>query len=49
MPPGCQWDPSAECHPIDIQTFIRYVSLPNIMTDMVLLFLPTPKIWGLQV
>ena len=49
VPVGCQWDQSAtSCKSIDMLSFFRYCSLPNIITDILVLFLPMPKIWRLR-
>jgi hypothetical protein len=48
-PVAYQWDkhiPSGHC--IDIQTFYRWMSFPNIVTDVVILVLPLPMVWRLQ-
>ena len=48
-PVGCQWDPNApSCYSIDILAYFRYVSLPTILTDVAMLFLPMPMVWGLN-
>ena len=51
---GCQplaffWDstiPGGHC--ININAFFRWISLPNIVTDIAMLVLPQPLIWTLQ-
>ena len=50
LPVGCQWDPSAEenCHSFDILSYFRYLSLPSLLTDVVMLVLPLPMIWRLK-
>ncbi|KAL2816082.1 hypothetical protein BJX63DRAFT_430374 [Aspergillus granulosus] len=43
------WDktiPGGSC--FDQQAFYRYVSLPNILTDFVILIMPMPVVWKLQ-
>lgn len=35
-------------HCIDIVAYWRWISFPNILTDIVMLFLPLPIIWGLH-
>ena len=48
---GCQplaffWDPTIPGgHCIDINSFFRWISLPNIVTDVAMLVLPQPLIW----
>ena len=32
----------------DQQAFYRYVSLPHIVTDLLILIMPLPFVWGLQ-
>ena len=52
---GCQplaffWDPTIPGgHCININAFFRWISLPNILTDIAMLVLPQPLIWTLQV
>lgn len=43
------WDPSipGECY--DIRNFLLWVGFPNLVTDVILLVLPLPLIWNLQV
>ena len=50
LPVGCQWDPTAgaNCHSFDILAFFRYLSIPNIVTDVVMLVLPLPMVWRLK-
>ena len=50
IPVGCQWDPSAveNCKSFDILSYFRYLSLPSIITDIVMLVLPMPMIWQLR-
>ena len=50
LPVGCQWDPNATgyCRSFDILAFFRYLSLPNIITDVFMLVLPMPMIWQLK-
>ena len=51
LPVGCQWDPNAveNCHSFDILAYFRYLSLPSIITDIVMLVLPIPMIWRLKI
>jgi len=44
------WDPTAhpDGHCIDINSFWRWGSFPNVITDLVMLVLPLPCIWTLQ-
>lgn len=52
---GCQplaffWDPTIPSgHCIDINAFFRWISLPNILTDVAMLVLPQPLVWTLKV
>ena len=52
---GCRplaffWDPTIPGgHCININAFFRWISLPNILTDIAMLVLPQPLIWTLQV
>ena len=52
---GCQplaffWNPTIPGgHCIDINAFFRWISLPNILTDVAMLVLPQPLIWTLQI
>lgn len=52
---GCQplaffWDPTIPGgHCIDINAFFRWISLPNILTDVAMLVLPQPLIWTLKI
>ena len=49
IPVGCQWNPNAKtCHSINILAYFRYISIPTILTDIVMLFLPIPAIWQLK-
>jgi hypothetical protein len=51
---GCQplaffWDPTIEGgHCININAFFRWISLPNILTDMAMLIMPLPTVWKLH-
>ncbi|OCL04356.1 hypothetical protein AOQ84DRAFT_346335 [Glonium stellatum] len=44
------WDPTGhpEGHCIDIDSFWRWGSFPNVITDLIMLLLPLPCIWKLQ-
>lgn len=52
---GCQplaffWDPTIPGgHCININAFFRWISLPNILTDLAMLVLPQPLIWTLHI
>ena len=52
---GCRplaffWDPTIPGgHCININAFFRWISLPNILTDIAMLILPQPLIWTLQI
>ena len=52
---GCQplaffWNPTIPGgHCININAFFRWISLPNILTDVAMLVLPQPLIWNLQI
>ncbi|KAM0794239.1 hypothetical protein BDR22DRAFT_776243, partial [Usnea florida] len=52
---GCQplaffWNPTIPGgHCININAFFRWISLPNILTDIAMLVLPQPLIWTLQI
>ncbi|KUJ24393.1 uncharacterized protein LY89DRAFT_548631, partial [Mollisia scopiformis] len=35
-------------HCIDQQMFFRWATVPNIVTDLVMFFLPMPAVWGLH-
>ena len=50
LPVGCQWNPAAgeNCHSFDILAYFRYLSVPNIVTDVAILILPLPMIWQLK-
>jgi hypothetical protein len=50
IPVECQWDKSRPegCKCIDILGYFRFVSLPNIITDLVILVLPWPMVWHLK-
>jgi hypothetical protein len=44
------WDPTVVGgHCLDIQKFFIGIAVPNIFTDLALLALPLPYIWGLHV
>lgn len=51
---GCQplaffWDPTIPGgHCIDINAFFRWISLPNILTDVAMLVPPQPLVWTLK-
>ena len=49
-PLWCAFDKSRpqECTCINILAFFRYISLPNIVTDSIMLVLPLPTIWRLK-
>ena len=38
----------AELHCIDTVAYWRWISLPNILTDIIMLFLPLPILWSLR-
>lgn len=49
-PLAYRWDktiPGGSCG--DIMTGYRWISLPNLVTDVAMLILPLPVIWGLQI
>lgn len=49
-PPDFAWDPKiagGHCA-ISVQAHLRYGSLPNIVTDVVMIILPLPVVWGLK-
>ena len=43
------WYPETPGHCINQDDFYRYLSLPNILTDVVLLTIPLPLVWKLRV
>ena len=48
-PVAYNWDKTiAGGRCIDIDGFFRWISLPNIITDVVMLVLPLPVVWGLR-
>lgn len=47
-PVAYQWDKSLDGACIDQLATYRYIPLPNVVHDIVLLALPTPMIWQLQ-
>lgn len=47
-PVAYQWDKSLDGACIDQLATYRYIPLPNVVHDVVLLALPTPMIWQLQ-
>ena len=49
QPIAFNWDKTIEGgHCIDINSFFRWCSIPNIVTDMAMLILPMPVIWQLH-
>ena len=50
VPIQALWDPDGHpnAHCIDTNAFWRWGSFPNIITDVMMLFLPVPCIWKLQ-
>lgn len=44
-----QWYSQTEGYCINRNAYYRYMSLPNIVTDVILLVLPLPMVWRLQV
>jgi hypothetical protein len=50
IPVECQWDKSnvGSCNCFDILSYFRFVSLPNIITDLVILVLPWRMVWHLK-
>lgn len=50
VPIATLWDPDGHPHArcIDMNAFWRWGSFPNIITDVMMLFLPMPCIWRLQ-
>ncbi|KAF2152520.1 hypothetical protein K461DRAFT_148314 [Myriangium duriaei CBS 260.36] len=49
IPLNALWDPTVKGRCYDITASFRYISLPNIITDFVMLVLPLPTVWKLQV
>ncbi|KAI1419682.1 hypothetical protein F5Y12DRAFT_793006 [Xylaria sp. FL1777] len=47
-PIAYQWDKSLHGHCIDQLAYYRWVSVPNVIHDVVMLILPLPIIWTLQ-
>lgn len=47
-PLASKWDTSIQGHCIDRVAVYRYVSLPNFLTDLLILGLPLPVIWRLH-
>lgn len=48
VPVRKQWHPEIEGTCVDRGAFYGYISLPNIIIDAVMLALPVPVIWKLQ-
>lgn len=48
-PLAYKWDKSIPGRCLDIIEVYRYVSLPNLFTDIMILVLPLPVIWPLQI
>ena len=42
------WDHNINGTCVDIALFFRYASIPNILTDVMMLVLPIPTVWRLQ-
>lgn len=43
------WEPHVPGHCIDLWKFLLAQAIPNIFTDLVILLLPLPPLWNLQV
>jgi hypothetical protein len=49
QPFSFKWDKSINGHCADLLASYRYFSVPNIITDVAILLLPTTTVWNLQV
>lgn len=44
-----QWNKKISGHCFDVQTYYKFVNVPNILTDAVMLVLPMPMVWHLNI
>ncbi|KAI1293196.1 hypothetical protein F5Y03DRAFT_411326 [Xylaria venustula] len=49
IPIAYQWDKSLDGHCINQLAYYRWVSVPNVIHDVVMLVLPLPMVWSLQI
>ncbi|KAI0973639.1 hypothetical protein F4678DRAFT_459120 [Xylaria arbuscula] len=49
IPVAYQWDKSLDGHCINQLAYYRWVSVPNVIHDVVMLVLPLPMVWSLQI
>ncbi|KAL9118101.1 MAG: hypothetical protein Q9187_005355 [Circinaria calcarea] len=49
VPASSLWNPSVHGHCFDIRKFLIGTAVPNILTDIILLFMPLPFVWTLQI
>ncbi|TRX88462.1 hypothetical protein FHL15_010652 [Xylaria flabelliformis] len=49
IPIAYQWDKSLNGHCIDQLAYYRWVSVPNVIHDVIMLILPLPMVWSLQI
>ncbi|KAI1822703.1 hypothetical protein F4861DRAFT_540750 [Xylaria intraflava] len=49
IPIAYQWDKTIDGHCIDQLSYYRWVSVPNVIHDVVMLILPLPMVWSLQI
>ena len=49
MPVEFQWNKSIEGTCIDQLAYFRWVSVPNVIHDVVMLIVPVPIVWNLQI